>query len=72
MAMQVIALRFDFKHSGSGLASFASILWAAPGDNWNSRRRGLVLVRTFIAMLDINGDGLPDHVEKTTSNGGIL
>lgn len=51
-------------NTGSGFS--AIIQWPAPGDNWDlgkANKSG----DTFIAMLDMNGDGLPDHVEKTAS-----
>lgn len=48
-------------NTGTGFAPVAQ--WPAPGDNWDlgSERTNGIKV---IGMLDINGDGLPDHVEK--------
>jgi hypothetical protein len=56
-------------NTGSGFSAVVQL--PAPGDNWNLGN-GNTSGATFIAMLDINGDGLPDHVEKTTSMEGAL
>jgi hypothetical protein len=39
------------------------VVWEAPGDTWNLGE-GNAAGESFVAMVDINGDGLPDHVEK--------
>jgi hypothetical protein len=55
---------------GSLQSSFGpEVEWISPNDNWNLGN-GNTSGATFIAMLDINRDGLPDHVEKTTSMAG--
>jgi YD repeat-containing protein len=56
-------------NTGSGFAS--AVQWVAPGDNWNLGN-GNTSGATFIAMLDINGDGLPDHVEKNATTVGTF
>jgi hypothetical protein len=48
-------------NTGSGFRP--SVRWAAPGDDWNLES-GDNKRNKFVAMMDINGDGLPDHVEK--------
>jgi RHS repeat-associated protein len=51
-------------NTGSGFGPLAR--WSASGDNWNLGN-GDTYGGTFIAMLDLNGDGLPDHVEKNST-----
>jgi RHS repeat-associated protein len=54
-------------NSGNGFA--APVPWLVSGDNWNLGD-GNTTGETFVSMLDINGDGLPDHVQKVGSTVG--
>lgn len=56
-------------NTGRGFA--ASVQWSAPGDNLDLGSANSVGDQ-FVAMVDINGDGLPDHVEKKASMGGYF
>lgn len=51
-------------NTGNGFRS--AVRWAAPGDDWNLES-GDPKGNKFVAMLDLNGDGLPDHVEKRSA-----
>lgn len=56
-------------NTGKGFAP--AMRWDAPGDDWNFGD-GNLEGDSFAAMLDINGDGLPDHVKKTSANVGVF